>query len=293
MKISSLFPRLAAPLLILAVTPAISRADEQITTRFSWSATNDLKQGSAPGGETGVRAGFVDWDSSAALTDKTRLLYGLSWSGYDFARSGVMAVPDQLQEISLGLGFAHRLNEQWRLMARVQPGLYGDLEGSAHDAFNAPAMLLATYARDRDLAWSFGLRVDPFSENEVLPFLGVNWRFAPRWEFTLGFPRAGFTYELTPALKLGLGATVQGGSFRIAEDPRPVSVTVGPRLDDTYLDYREIRVGLGADYRFNDSLSLGVEAGLIADQRFEYHERDFTLKGGTAAFFMLSFTGRF
>ena len=52
--------------------------------------------------------------------------------------------------------------------------------------------------------------------------------------------------EADDGLKLGLGATVQGGSFHVATDPRPGAVPA-PRLDDTFLDYREIRVGLAAD----------------------------------------------
>lgn len=291
MKLS--LPRLTSAILSLAVAAPLFGADDQLSARFSWSADNELRLGATPGGEVGVRAGFLTWDSSAALTDATRFTYGLSWSSYDFSRPGPMAVPDQLQEISLGLGVMHRLSPQWRLMARVEPGLYGDLEGSAHDAFNAPVMLLATYARSRELAWSFGLRADPFADNPVLPFVGVNWRFAPRWEFTLGFPRAGFAYEATSALKLGLGATVQGGSFHIASDPRQVSVAVGPRLDDTHLDYREIRVGLSADYRLNEALSVSLEAGAITDQKFDYYDRGYTLNGDGAAFFTLAFTGRF
>ncbi len=286
-------PRLTASVLVLAFAIPLLRADEQISARFSWSADNELRLGSTPGGEVGIRAGFLDWDSSTALSEATRFTYGLSWSGYDFSRPGPMAVPDKLQEISLGLGLMHTFSPQWRFIARLQPGLYGDLEGSAHDAFNVPALLLATYARSRELTWSFGLRADPFADNPVLPFVGVNWRFAPRWEFNLGFPRAGFAYEASSALKLGLGATVQGGSFHIARDPRPVSIAVGPRLDDTHLDYREIRVGLSAAYRLNDSLSLSLEAGAITDQKFDYYDRGYTLNGDGAAFFTLSFIGRF
>jgi hypothetical protein len=267
------------------------RADEQITARYSRSANNSLLLGPAAAGEVGVDAAFFDWRSSVALTEATKLNYGLAWAGYHFSRSGPLAVPERLQEISLSLGATHRAGPKWLLIASLQPGLYGDLEGGSHDAFNVPAVFLATYLQSRELAWSFGLRADPFADKPVLPFVGVNWRFAPRGEFTLGFPRAGFGYEVSPALKLGLGATVQGGSFHIASDPRPVSI--GPRLDDTYMDYREIRVGLSADYKFNDTLSLSVEAGAITDQKFDYYERGHTLNGEAVAFFSFGLSGRF
>jgi hypothetical protein len=291
MKIPRCFCHFSSTLLLAAALALPARADEQVTVRYSHSADNPLMLGSTPGGEVGVDAAFFDWRSSAALTEATKLNYGVSWSGYDFSRSGPMAVPEKLQEISLAIGATHRLSPQWLLIASVQPGLYGDLEGGSHEAFNAPVMFLATWLQSRELAWSFGLRADPFADKPVLPFIGVNWRFAPQWEFTIGFPRAGFGYEVSPALKLGLGLTVQGGSFHIADDPRPVSI--GQRLDDTYLDYREIRVGLSADYKFNDTLSLAVEAGAITDQKFDYYERGYTLNGDTAAFFTIGLTGRF
>lgn len=292
-------PRASARLLLAALLSSASLAyaqpgdGDQVSVRYSHSADNALQAGSLPGGEVGVSAGFLEWRSSRGLTEATRLTYGVSWAGYDFQRSGPMAVPDRLQEIALDLGVLHRVNQQWIVIAAVQPGLYGDLEGGSSDAFNAPVMLLANFAQSRDLVWSFGLRADAFGENPVLPFLGVNWKFAPGWEFTIGYPRVGFGYEATPALKLGFGLTAQGGSFHVARDPREVSTAVSPRLDDTPLEYREIRVGLGAEYRLSESLALTAEIGAITDQKFDYHERNYTLDGGSAAFFTIGLTGRF
>ena len=138
MNIPDCFCRFSATLLLAAavLTPRV-RADEQITARYSHSADNPLMLGSLPGGEVGGDAAFFDWRSSAALTEATKVNYGLSWSSYYFSRSGPMAVPEKLQEISLALGATHRLSPQWLLIASVQPGLYGDSEGGSREAFNA------------------------------------------------------------------------------------------------------------------------------------------------------------
>ncbi len=204
-----------------------------------------------------------------------------------------MAVPESLHEISLALGGTHRLSQQWLLIAGAQPGFYGDSQGDSLDGFNAPALFLANYARSSNLVWSFGLRVDAFADKPAIPFIGINWKFAPDWEFNLGLPRAGFSYEYSPVIKLGLGVTLQGGSYHIARDPRPVSIAVGPRLGDTYLDYREIRVGLAADCRLNDFLTLALEVGVITDQKFDYYEHGYSLDGDAVAFFTIGLTGRF
>jgi hypothetical protein len=281
----------ALSLLVVASFAVAARATDEVTARYSFSASNPLTQASRPVGDLGVDAAFLNWGSSLALSEATKLNYGVAWSAYNFTRPAAMAAPDRLQEITLSLGGTHRLSPRWLLIGSIEPGLYGDLKGSTRDAFNAPVLALATYLQSRELAWSFGLRADALSDNPVIPIVGVNWRFAPDWEFTLGFPRAGFGYTVSPALKLGLGATVQGGSFYVAEDPRPAAP--GVRLNDTYLDYREIRVGLSADYEFSKAFSLAVEGGVITDQKLDYYERGYTLNGDAAAFFTVALTGRF
>lgn len=289
-------PALLLPFLLLALPAA--RAQPQAPARataavqFSWSADSGLTRAGAPAGEVGVRGLAASWRASAALSAATRLSYGLNWESFDFDRTGAPAVPATLREASVVLGASHRLNESWLLTGTVRPGLYGDDEGGGGDAFNAPLLLLATWVRSPELAWAFGLRADWFSERAVIPFVGVNWKFAPGWEFNLGMPRAGLSYEAGEALKLTLGASLQGGNYHVTRDPRG-GAAAGPRLDDTTLDYHEIRVGLAADWRLSDAFTLTAEAGVITDQKFDYFDRGYTLDGGGIGFFTLGLTGRF
>lgn len=285
------------PLALLGLTVASAQprppGGPTVTAQFSVSANSDLTRAGAAAGEVGVNAFTATWRSSAALSPATRLTYGLNWERFDFDRAAVIAVPDTLQEVAVVLGAGHRLNESWMLTGTIRPGLYGDFEGDNGDAFNAPLLLLATWVRSPELAWAFGLRADWFSERAVIPFIGVNWKLAPDWEFSLGMPRAGLSYAASDALKLTLGASVQGGNFHVARDPRPASLSVGPRLDDTPLDYHEIRVGLAADWKINELFVLTAEAGVITDQKFDYFDRAVTLDGGGIGFFTLGLSGRF
>jgi hypothetical protein len=244
-------------------------------------------------GDLSVNATSLAWRRSAEISSATRLTYGLEWDHFGFQRPAASAVPATLQEIAVVLGAGHRLNPHWLLTGTLRPGLSGDLKGDSADAFNAPVLLLATWRRTPTLAWAFGVRADWLADRPVIPFIGVNWKFAPDWEFALGMPRAGVSYTAHPDLKWTLGVSVQGGNFHIGRDPRPVSVAVGPRLDDTTLDYHEIRVGLSADWRLNDSFSLSAEAGLITDQKFDYFDRGYVLNGDEAGFFTIGLTGRF
>ncbi|AOS43742.1 hypothetical protein Verru16b_00797 [Lacunisphaera limnophila] len=263
----------------------------EFTVLYSRSADNALALRGTNVGSVAVDATQLSWRSSVPLSSVTRFTYGLDWNRFDFQRPAASAVPGTLQEIALALGASHRLGREWLLIGNLSPGLYGDLKGDSGDAFNAPLLLLATWLRSPTLAWAFGLRVDGLADRPVIPFIGVNWKFAPDWEFSLGMPRAGVSYAATPDLKWTLGLSVPGGSFHIARDPRPVSA--GPRLDDTTLNFHEIRVGLSADWRLNRTFSLNAEAGLITDQKFDYFDRGYVLNGDAAGFFTLGLTGRF
>jgi hypothetical protein len=297
MRMRKLRPILLLPLALLGFTAASAQPQpaggQTVMAQFLFSADSDLTRADAPAGEVGVSAFTATWRSSATLTPATRLSYGLNWERFDFDRLATLAVPDTLQEVAVVLGASHRLSESWLITGTIRPGLYGDFEGDNGDAVNAPLLLLATWVRSPELAWAFGLRADWFSERAVIPFIGVNWKFAPGWEFSLGMPRAGLSYAATPALKLTFGASVQGGNFHVGRDPRPATLSVGPRLDDTTLDYHEIRVGLAADWKLNESFALIAEAGVITDQKFDYFDRGVTLDGGGIGFLTLGLTGRF
>lgn len=217
----------------------------------------------------------------------------MNWENFDFDRSTLSGVPDTLQEASIVVGAAHQVGAAWRLTATARPGFYGDDDGLNGDAFNAPMLLLALWRQSPELGWAFGLRVDWLSERPVLPLVGLNWKFAPDWEFVLGMPKAGVSYRASDALKLTLGVSVQGGNFHVARDPRLGGTVSSISLQDTTLDYHELRVGLAAEWRLNEQFSILAEAGVITDQKFDYFDRDFTLDGGGVGFLTLGVTGRF
>ena len=79
----------------------------------------------------------------------------------------------------------------------------------------------------------------------------------------------------------------------LADDPRALAERLGPSLADTWLEYREIRVGLAAEYAFGRALSVRAELGRVVDQRFEYIDRDVKLNGESPLYFGASVVGRF
>jgi long-subunit fatty acid transport protein len=112
---------------------------------------------------------------------------------------------------------------------------------------------------------------------KVIPMLGFRWTFAPSWELAVGFPRTGVSYTFSDVLSLSAGVSMQGGTYHISKAP-------AAGLGNTYLDYREFRAGLGAEYRMSKNLSVVVDGGMVLDREFDYYDRNVKLDGKSASY---------
>ena len=72
-----------------------------------------------------------------------------------------------------------------------------------------------------------------------------------------------------------------------------MSERVAPGLRRTLLDYREIRVGVGATYGLNAGLSLELDGGTTVDRRFDYFDHGRKIKAEDAPYLTLALRGRF
>ena len=227
-----------------------------------------------------------------ALGETTMLLHGLAWSSNRLDLTGPVLLPDRLDELTLSLGVQHRASPQWTLGAYLRPGFYGDSLDADADSFNAPLLATALYHASRELTWILGFSANAASDNPFIPIAGVRWQFAPAWTLNIGFPRAGFTWKASDTVSWHLGATVQGGDYYVSDGFGSPAPGIG-RLTQTWLEYREIRAGLGAEVKLTGGVSLAVDAGVAVDQRFDYFDRGYELKGETPFFLRLAVQGRF
>ena len=283
------------PLTVLASQPASTAFRpallESYNLTYGQTARADLSR-NGPAGSVAVQHAAFSFTGRTPLSTATVLLHGLAYAGHELDTRGAPFLPDTLTEVTLSLGVQHRLNERWSLAGYLRPGSYGDTRRLDGDTFNAPLLFTAFYNAGPELAWITGFSVNAFSDNPFIPIAGVRWQFAPDWTLNVGFPRAGVTWRAGERLSLMAGATVQGGSYRVTRNYGVPAAGVN-RLANTYLDYREIRLGLGAEFAFTPALKLVADTGFTADQRFDYFDRGYRLKGDRAAFLNLSLQGRF
>ncbi|MBI5382793.1 MAG: hypothetical protein HZA31_12915 [Opitutae bacterium] len=269
--------------------PAMSDS-ASLTTAYSANTT--LERSGANLGDVSVTALQFSWNSALPLGAGQQFGYGLDYQHYRLQRGTATPLPGELRGLSVPLMFAGTLAPDWSGRLLLRPGIYGSSLTWTGRHTNVPVLALVSFRQSPELAWSFGVRYDAWAQHPVLPFAGVNWKFAPDWEFAVGMPRTGVTWQCCADLAWRLGASMQGGSFYVESDPRPAGSTA-PALGSTRLDYREIRIGTGVDYTVTATVSLSAEAGVIANQRFDYHQRHYRLAGDTAAYAALSLRARF
>lgn len=257
----------------------------------SYSQSAEVEHGAVLG-ETSVSAFRLNLDTSTSLPTGQRLVYGLEYGTFALDRDAGVPLPDDLQALSLPLAVAGSLGSDWTGRLILRPGFASTSLEFSSDHFNVPVLALASYRANPDLSWTVGVRYDAWDRYEVLPLAGVNWRFAPDWELSMGLPRTGVSWRFRPDATLLLGASYQGGSFRVTEDPRPAGLAA-PMLGNTKLDYREIRVGAAVEFFAESPLAVLLDVGAIVSQRFDYHERDYRIEGDTAAYAAVSGRLRF
>ncbi len=271
--------------------PTGARDGFELSARYSHTGRSDLDTAS-PVSSVAVDSFQLGLRANTALSKTTSLLYGLDWSRHELDGVGPRWLPGSLQALAAPLGVSQRFNDHWRLLATVSPrlaGAGGDL-GSA--GFDLPVMALASYTTSPELTWSFGLRYGARSDIKVLPIAGVVWKFAPEWEFRLAWPDSGLSYRATPELTLRAVAMFHGGDYRLEKDPRAPADRTGASLADSWLEYREVRVGVAAEYAINRSFSLRADLGKVVSQRFEYIDR-LKVDGANPTYLGLGLVARF
>lgn len=280
--------------LALVLTAGIVRAQPQgtaiqLTAGYAFSSSSDLER-EGDLGEVGIHRYGLELSTRQPVADGTQLLAGATWHYDSLDSTGPVPLPDNLEAFSLDLGVRTDLSDWlgtgWSAMAAVRPTWAGTNTSLSRSQLNTPALLSLQHQPSRSFGWSLGLAFNRKSDNDVLPVLGLNWSFSPDWTLFLGFPRTELQYRLNPEWTLRAGAGYQGGAYRIDDAPIPA-------LDNSWLHYREIRLGAGFEWQPAPSLTLSLDAGVVVDRRFKYLDRDYRLEGDTAAFLSLSASTRF
>lgn len=288
--------RLAALFLALATLafaqPGGGRpgASTTFSAEAAFSSSEEVTRGPQRLGEVSVQHQSFTFSQRFPLNRDDTLIAGLAYGNVSLDSSVGLPLPERLQELSLRLSWERALAPGWFVAASARPGFSGDRLGG--DAFNVPVMLLGVLAQSRELVWTFGVNANALNRRPVMPVAGVRWEFTPGWTFALMYPRAGFSWKMTPGLTWQAGLHMDGGGYRITRNLGVPAAGIA-RLANTRLDVRELRAGLGAEWDLGGGFALGLEAGVVTDRKFDYHDRNYRLDTNGGPFAALSFKGSF
>ena len=197
-------------------------------------------------------------------------------TGYYIDRSKGVPLPENLTTTSLSLGLSKQFGDQWTFSGAVSPTVSNADEGFSGDGFGVTGVLIGSYAFSDTFKLSAGVAGDSLAAGSggtfsgpIGPIVGVDWGFAEKWTFSLGFPNTELAYQATPKLRLALSATGEGGTFAVKKDPLQKGKDK-PDLKDSKLAYTSAAITLKAGYALTEQLTLEAQVGYIVQEEFEY-----------------------
>lgn len=230
--------------------------------------------------ERGERGDMVirDFDEAQArvrflLTPMTKigiLRLGVQTERYAFSFGSTAPIPDDLHSTNLIIGLDTKFSDSFLIRFEMQPGFYGvDWDDFGRDTFNVPFILGGTYIFSSGVQVVFGVGVDAWRSNVVLPGGGVRWKFAPQWTLNAVVPTPRLEYEPNSNLVFFAGADIRSTSYRVEKNFGTLRGNTA--LNHASITYNELRVGGGLDWKLSTAIKLSVEGGFIPYRNFDFH----------------------
>lgn len=259
---------------------------------YGYSAASEVESDHGNAGRIKVGSFSILSAQTYRPSDACRLKTGVSYGHFAIDATAGVPVPDTLRSLALDLNLRWQASPEWSFLLGARPGLYGDDASLGWKNLNSPAFIAASREFGPALTLTGGVHFDAFAEHPVLPLLGLRWRATPRLAVTLGAPRTEITGDLGGHRRVFAGASLLGGAFH-TDDPSLIAPINQASLRDAKVTYREIRLGAGVRWPLSARFALQLEAGWVADRRFDYRDRGLVVKTDGAGYGQLSLFSRF
>lgn len=258
----------------------------------NWAAAADLSSWSFEGtadaayvGPSEIKKGHESFGSfhegdttlnvvaSNQISQNTLLRFGVNWQRFSFTPDPSAPIPETLQSLNLEIGADYQLTPALLLRVEAQPGYYTDFQDLRPADFNIPFLVGATYFVSKDFLCVLGFSVDLNRRPRVYPAAGARWRISPKVVIDAILPDPQIDYELNRTVTLHVGASLKNGSYRVDNDfgkDRGL-----PKLDNSILDYTEIRAAAGVSWKVSRAVSVDLESGCVPYRKFDYSRVDY------------------
>jgi Domain of unknown function (DUF6268) len=167
-------------------------------------------------------------------------------------------LPPQVYGLSVALEVEYRFSPQFSVRGMISPGLYTDFNGVTGHAFRLPAQVVGAYALTSQWTIVGGVMYTAQPSLSVLPVAGAIWTPADEWRLELTFPRLRVMRHFPDGLNIYGVFGLQGETYAIRADGA-----------NDLMQYRDVRLGLGAEWNTPIGLHIFVEAGAALFRRLE------------------------
>jgi hypothetical protein len=275
-----------------AVAGDLSSWSFEGTAEGAYVGPSELKKGDESFGSFHEGDTTLNVVASDQISQNTLLRFGLNWQRFSFSPDPSAPVPDTLESLNLEVGADYQLTPTVLLRVEAQPGFYSDFHELRSSDFNTPFVAGATYFVSKDFLCVFGFSVDVNRRPRVFPAAGARWRIARKVVIDAILPDPQIDYELNRNLTLHAGASLKNGSYRVDKDfgtDRGIR-----RLDNSILDYTEIRATAGISWKVTRAVSVDLESGCVPYRKFDFSRADYKVTAfDVAPFAELTFSAKF
>ena len=198
--------------------------------------------------------------------------FGLEWQRSNFGLPKAAPLPNTLQSFAAVVGADFQFGEAWLFRLEASPGFYSGGTDVRSGDFNIPVIFGGSYFVNADLQFIAGIEVDVNRKYPVLGAIGLRWKFAPKFVLKAVLPAPRIEYSFSKSLTGYVGADLRETTYRM--DSAFGRSHGRRRLDNSMVDYTQIRVGAGAMWNVTSQLTLECEAGVAVVHEFDFHRAD-------------------
>lgn len=258
--------------------------------QYSVTSGSRTRSGRVRAGHLSSQSGAFEAVMSSHLDEDILFRAGVGWERHSFGMGGHAPLPEQLQSANLIIGADVDISDQWLMRLEIQPGVYSDWLNVGFDDMNCPLVVGFSWLPDKDIQWFFGVYVNPRADFPVFPGMGLRWKFADRWTLMALPPNPRVEFDFNEHLTFFGGADLHYGTYHV-NDVR--GLVRSDNLDDTFMDYTEIRGGVGLKWKVARSVDVQLHGGSMLYREFDFHGRNVTFRGKPSLYAGFGITASF
>jgi hypothetical protein len=171
-------------------------------------------------------------------------------------------LPPQVYALSVALEAEFRVSPTFSLRASFSPGLYTDFSNVSGHAFRFPVQATGAYALSPQLTIVGGVMYTAQPRWSVLPVAGVVWRPMEDWHLELTFPRLRVVHHLGDGIDVYGLLDLYGDTYAFRANGQ-----------NDLMQYRDLRLGVGAEWTTPVRVRLFFEAGGAFARRLDFENQ--------------------